>query len=61
VADCRRLIYLLQAWLPAAQSFPAVRMVWAYRSTFQMDAARAGLWSQSVSIAVQATTHLGVK
>jgi hypothetical protein len=38
------------------QAFPAVRTVWTYRGIFQVDVARVGLWSQPVSIAVQATT-----
>jgi hypothetical protein len=38
------------------QPFPAVRTVWTYRGIYQLDTARVGLWSQPVSIAVQATT-----
>jgi hypothetical protein len=36
------------------QPFPAARTVWTYRGIFQVDDARVGLWSQNVSIAVQA-------
>lgn len=36
------------------QPFPAAKTVWTYRAIFQLNDARVGLWSQSVSIAVQA-------
>jgi hypothetical protein len=36
------------------QSFPVARTVWTYRAIYQVDDARVGEWSQSVSIAVQA-------
>jgi hypothetical protein len=36
------------------QPFPAAKTVWTYRAIYQVDDARVGVWSQSVSIAVQA-------
>lgn len=36
------------------QAFPAAKTVWTYRGIYQVNDARVGLWSQPVSIAVQA-------
>jgi hypothetical protein len=36
------------------QPFPAAHTVWTYRAIYQVDDARVGVWSQPVSIAVQA-------
>ena len=36
------------------QPFPAARTVWTYRAIYQVNDARVGVWSQSVSLAVQA-------
>ena len=36
------------------QPFPATKIVWTYRSIYQVADARVGVWSQNVSIAVQA-------
>jgi len=36
------------------QPFPATKTVWTYRGIYQLNDARVGVWSQSVSIAVQA-------
>jgi len=36
------------------QAFPAAKTVWTYRAIYQVDAARVGVWSQPVSLAVQA-------
>jgi hypothetical protein len=36
------------------QPFPAAKTVWTYRAIYQVDDARVGVWSQPVSIAVQA-------
>jgi hypothetical protein len=36
------------------QPFPAARTVWTYRGIYLVDDSRVGLWSQNVSIAVQA-------
>ena len=36
------------------QPFPAAHTVWTYRAIYQVDDARVGVWSQDVSIAVQA-------
>ena len=39
------------------QPFPATRTVWTYRAIYLLNDARVGVWSQPVSIAVQATTQ----
>ena len=39
------------------QPFPAVRTVWTYRATYLLNDKRVGVWSQPVSIAVQATAQ----
>jgi len=39
------------------QPFPATRTVWTYRATYQVDDSRVGVWSQPVSLAVQATAQ----
>ena len=36
------------------QPFPAARTVWTYRAIYQVNDARVGVWSQPVSLAVQA-------
>jgi hypothetical protein len=36
------------------QPFPAARTVWTYRAIYQVNDARVGVWSQSVSVAVPA-------
>ena len=36
------------------QPFPAAKTVWTYRAIYQLNDARVGVWSQSVSIAVPA-------
>ena len=36
------------------QPFPTAKTVWTYRAIYQVADARVGVWSQSVSIAVQA-------
>jgi hypothetical protein len=36
------------------QPFPATKTVWTYRAIYQVADARVGVWSQNVSIAVQA-------
>ena len=36
------------------QPFPATKTVWTYRAIYQLNDARVGVWSQSVSLAVQA-------
>lgn len=36
------------------QPFPTARTVWTYRAIYQVNDARVGVWSQSVSVAVQA-------
>ena len=36
------------------QSFPTARIVWTYRAIYQVNDARVGVWSQSVSVAVPA-------
>jgi len=36
------------------QPFPATKTVWTYRAIYQLNDARVGVWSQSVSIAVPA-------
>jgi hypothetical protein len=36
------------------QPFPAAKTVWTYRAIYQVNDARVGVWSQSVSVAVQA-------
>jgi hypothetical protein len=36
------------------QPFPAARTVWTYRAIYQLNDARVGIWSQSVSVAVPA-------
>jgi len=37
-----------------ARRFPATKTVWTYRGIYQLNDARVGVWSQSVSIAVMA-------
>jgi len=39
------------------QPFPTTRTVWTYRAIFLLNDARVGVWSQPVSIAVQATVQ----
>jgi hypothetical protein len=39
------------------QPFPAARTVWTYRGIYLLNDARVGIWSQSVSNAVQATAQ----
>jgi hypothetical protein len=34
------------------QPFPATSTVWLYRAIYQVNDARVGVWSQSVSVAV---------
>ncbi len=36
------------------QPFPATKTVWTYRAIYQVNDARVGVWSQSVSVAVPA-------
>jgi hypothetical protein len=36
------------------QPFPTAKTVWTYRAIYQVNDARVGVWSQSVSVAVQA-------
>ena len=36
------------------QPFPAAKAVWTYRAIYQLNDARVGVWSQSVSVAVPA-------
>jgi hypothetical protein len=36
------------------QPFPTAKTVWAYRAIYLANDARVGVWSQSVSTAVQA-------
>lgn len=36
------------------QPFPAAKTVWTYRAIYQVNDARVGIWSQPVSLAVQA-------
>ena len=36
------------------QPFPAARTVWTYRAIYRVADARVGVWSQPVSLAVQA-------
>jgi hypothetical protein len=36
------------------QPFPTAHTVWTYRAIYQVNDARVGVWSQSVSVAVPA-------
>ena len=36
------------------QSFPAAHTVWTYRAIYHVGEGQVGVWSQNVSIAVQA-------
>ena len=56
-ADGKGFVMLTMDTTPGytdTQPFPAARTVWTYRAIYQLNDARVGVWSQSVSVAVPA-------
>ena len=56
-ADGKGFVMLTMDTTPGytdTQPFPTARTVWTYRAIYQLNDARVGVWSQSVSVAVPA-------